>query len=169
MHSSQDFEQIEEILQNRKLNMGRPPKEDKVTFITPLIIGGAPTIDGNIYPMHVLAQLVERLSLKPQIIIQEMNQVERKLKGISISEPWDAKAMGFITGGKIVSTTLYIECECKNTREGKKLAGLVSTIGVENLDFFPVGYGLKDESGMIAPNYKLSYVAFEPKRQPIRR
>ena len=148
--------------------MGRPAKEDKVTFITPLIIGGAPTIEGNIYPMHVLAKLVERFSLKPQIIIQEMNQVERKLKGLSLSEPWDAKAMGFITGARIVNTTLFIECECKNTREGKKLAGLVSSLGVEHLEFFPVGYGFKDASGMISPDYKLSYVAFEPKRQPMR-
>ena len=144
--------------------MARTPKEDCFVFTFPLIVGGMPTIDGNVYSMQILSNLVERFILKPEIIVQEMNMVERKARNISLSEPWDKKIMGIVRKGFIANSTLFVECECKGGREGKKLAGLVQSLGVENVEFFPVGFGYTGEDGMISPDYKISYIAFEPKK-----
>lgn len=138
-------------------------KEDTFVFTVPLMVAGMPTVDGNIYPIQVLNNLVERFSLKPAIIIQEMNPVERKLKKIPLSEPWEKKAMGYITKGMVINSTLMIQCECKSSREGKILSGLIKNFGVNGIEVFPVGYGICGKDGIISPDYKLSYVAVEPK------
>ena len=144
-----------------------PPKskEEGYKFSTVLMVAGMPTVDGNIYPMHVLNKLVERFTLQPRIIVQEMNPVERKMKNISLSEPWEKKAMGYVVGATIVNSALVINCECKTTREGKMLSGLIQTAGIAGVEFFPVGYGLAGADGIISPDYRLSYVAVEPKRK----
>lgn len=140
-------------------------KEELYKFSAVLMVAGMPTVDGNIYPMHVLAKLVERFTLQPRIVIQEMNPVERKMKNIPLSEPWDKKIMAYVVSATIAKSALIINCECKNSREGKVLAGLIQSNGINSVDFFPVGYGLVGADGVISPDYRLSYVAFEPKRK----
>ena len=145
--------------------MANKSNEELYKFSASLMVAGMPTIDGNIYPMHVLNKLVERFTLNPKIIVQEMNPVERKMKNISLSEPWDKKTMAYVINATIVNSSLIINCECKNSREGKVLAGLIQSNGINSVDFFPVGYGLVGADGVISPDYRLSYVAFEPKRK----
>jgi len=147
-----------------ELIMAVKNKEVPYVFNVPLMVAGMPTIDGNIYPIQVLNNLVERFTLKPYIIIQEMNPVERKVKQISLSEPWEKKAMGYVTKGVVVNSTLIIQCECKSSREGKILSGLIKNFGVNGIEVFPVGYGTVGKDGIISPDYKLSYVAVEPKK-----
>lgn len=146
-------------------NMATKTKAEGYKFSAVLMVAGMPTIDGNIYPMHVLNKLMERFTLQPRIIIQEMNPVERKMKNIPLSEPWDKKAMAYVMGASIVNSSLIINCECKTTRDGNMLAGLIQTSGIAGVEFFPVGYGVAGADGIILPDYRLSYVAVEPKRK----
>ena len=145
--------------------MANKSNEELYKFSASLMVAGMPTINGNIYPMHVLNKLVERFTLNPKIIVQEMNPVERKMKNISLLEPWDKKTMAYVINATIVNSSLIINCECKTTREGKMLSGLIQTVGISGVDFFPVGYGVAGADGIISPDYRLSYVAVEPKRK----
>lgn len=150
--------------------MATKPKAERVTFSVVLMVAGMPTIpNGEIYTMQIMQMIVERCTLKPSLIIQEMNPVERKAKKIPLAEPWDKKIMADIVSAQIVGNKLVIACECRNNRDGRKLAGLIETVGIESLEFFPVGYGVQGANGVIAPDYKLNYVAVEPKKLSLSR
>ena len=57
--------------------------------------------------------------------------------------------------------------ECRNNAEGRKLEGIIEGIGIENVEFFPVGYGTVDAGNVINPDYVLNYVSIEPKKRPL--
>ncbi len=141
------------------------PKEEKYVFSTVLMIAGMPTVpNGEIYTIDIMRRLVERFTVKPKLIVQEMNLVERKAKNISVAEAWNQKVMADILSGEIVDNKLVIHCQTRLNRDGRKLAGILQTNGHESVEFFPVGYGVMNEAGVIASDYQLNYVAVEPKK-----
>lgn len=138
-------------------------KKEKLIFAAPLIIADRVTSNGNVYTKELCYKLIERFTLKPHIIIQELNPVERQLKNIPIAEPWDKKIMAVVKKGEMVGDMLVITAECRLTRDGKKLAGMVQTLGINELEFMPVGYGMPDNLNRIGLDYRLNYIAVEPK------
>jgi len=107
----------------------------------------------------------EQMSKSPQIIIQEMNEVERKVKKVPIQLPWMKQIMADGLKAEIIEGNLIVHALCRQNREGRKLEGIVKSIGMENLTFFPVGYGEVDKNNVIKPNYQLNYIAVEPKQK----
>lgn len=143
----------------------KKPKEKKFNFSTVLMIAEQPSIpNGEIYTHDILRMLVERISIKPYIIVQEMNQVERKIKNIPLAEPWDKKIMATVISAELIDGKFIIHCETRLNRDGRKLAGIIKENGIDSIVFFPVGYGVPGPNGVLAPNYKLNYVAIEPKK-----
>jgi len=141
------------------------PKEQKLKFSTTLMLAGQPTVpNGEIYTHDILARLVERLTIKPYIIVQEMNQIEREAKNILLAEPWDKKVMANVVSGELTDGKFIIHCETRLNRDGRKLAGIITENGIDTIDFFPVGYGVPGPNGVLAPNYQLNYVAMEAKK-----
>ena len=138
-------------------------KKHKVLFAAPLIIADRVTSSGNVYTRELCYKLIERFSLKPYIIVQELNPLERQLKHIPLSEPWDKKIMGVVKKAEMVADMLVISVECRLTRDGKKLAGMVQTLGINDLEFMPVGYGMPDNLNRIGLDYRLNYIAVEPR------
>lgn len=134
---------------------------EKIEYSTVLMIAGMPTDTGRIYPPEVLSRLMERFTLKPEIIIQEMNPVERELKKIPIAEPWDKKIMATVKRAELIEGKLVIHFVCKNNKDGRKLTGIIDTMGINAIDFIPVGYGTANEAGIVAPTYRLNYIAVE--------
>ncbi len=150
--------------------MATKEKAERFKFSAVLMVAGMPTVpNGEIYSMQIMNRIVERCTLKPSLIVQEMNPVERKAKNIPLAEPWDKKIMADIVSAQIMGTRLVINCECRNNRDGKKLQGLLQTVGIDALEFFPVGYGIQGADGVINPDYKLNYVAIEPKAMQHRK
>jgi hypothetical protein len=140
-------------------------KEEKFKFSTTLMLAGQPTVpNGEIYTHELIRRLVERFTVKPYIIVQEMNPVEREAKKIPLAEPWSKKVMANVVSGELVDGKLIIHCETRLNRDGRKLAGIIQENGIESVEFFPVGYGVPGPNGVIAPNYQLNYVAVEPKK-----
>ena len=137
--------------------------KDKLVFTAPLIIADRMTTKGNVYPRELCQKLIERFTLKPHIEIQELNPVERQLKGIPLAEPWPKKTMAVIKSAHMYGDMLIISAECRLTRDGKKLAGMVKSLGIDALEFMPVGYGIPDNMNRIGLDYRLNYVAVEPK------
>lgn len=143
----------------------KKPKEKKLKFSTTLMLAGQPSIpNGEIYTHDILRRLVERVSVKPYIIVQEMNQVEREAKKIPLAEPWDKKIMATVLSAELVDGKFIIHCETRLNRDGRKLAGIITENGLDSIEFFPVGYGVPGPNGVLAPNYQLNYVAVEPKK-----
>jgi hypothetical protein len=138
-------------------------KKEKYSFSAVLFALNRKTANGFIYPREVLDKVVERLYKKPYIVVQEMNEPERRVKKIPIAEPWAKKVMADVKSGKIIENNLVFKAECRNNREGRKLEGIIKNVGLEQLEFFPVGYGTADENKTINLNYKLNYIAVEPK------
>lgn len=139
-------------------------KKERYPFSVILLSGNKPTIDGNIYPTELLHHLCETFTKKPQIIIQEMNVVERKVKKIPIELPWKKQIMADVIKGEVIENNLVIYALCRANREGRKLEGIIKNIGIPHLRFFPVSFGETDDNKVIKPhNYRLNYIAVEPK------
>src|SRR5210317_610414 len=90
----------------------------KPTFTTVLMVADTPTEKGRIYPIELLHRLLERFTVKPEIIVQEMNPVERELKKIPIAEPWDKKIMATVKSAEIIDNQLMITFVCRLNRDG---------------------------------------------------
>lgn len=145
--------------------MPAAPKKERFLFSVNLLTANEPTADGRIYPPEVLNKVLERFSKAPTIIVQEMNEVERMVKKIPVQLPWMQQAMADVVKGEIVDGDLVIHALCRHSREGSKLEGIIKGIGMENLRFFPVGYGEIDANKVIKPGYQLNYIAVEPKKR----
>jgi len=140
-------------------------KKERFTFSVNLLSSNKPTVDGHIYTLEILERMREQMSKSPQIIIQEMNEVERKVKKVPIQLPWMKQIMADGLKAEIIEGNLIVHALCRQNREGRKLEGIVKSIGMENLVFFPVGYGEVDANNVIKPNYQLNYIAVEPKQK----
>lgn len=140
-------------------------KKERFTFSVNLLSSNKPTVDGHIYTLEILERMREQISKSPQIIIQEMNEVERKVKKVPIQLPWMKQIMADGLKAEIIEGNLIVHALCRQNREGRKLEGIVKSIGMENLTFFPVGYGEVDKNNVIKPNYQLNYIAVEPKQK----
>jgi hypothetical protein len=140
-------------------------KKERYEFSFILFSSNAPTINGHIYTPELLHNLCERFTKKPKIIIQEMNEVERKVKKIPVELPWTKQIMADVIKGEMVEGELVVYALCRANREGRKLEGILKNIGMENLTFFPIGYGETDDNKVIKPNYQLNYIAVEPKKK----
>jgi len=127
------------------------------------LTAGEPTQSGNIYPEEVLLKMAIRFTQKPPIYIQEMNEVERKAKKIPMADVWEEKIMGMVTKGEIKNKDLIFHATCLSNKHGRKLQEIIKSVGIENLDFLPVGYGTVGDKKIINSNYKLNFVAVEPK------
>ena len=71
--------------------------------------------------------------------------------------------MASVKSAEMVGNNLIFEAECRLSRDGKKLSGMVQTLGIEEIEFVPVGYGVPDDKGIIGIDYQLIYIAVEPK------
>jgi len=148
--------------------MARVPS-DQTMHKAILMVGDSPTIDGRVYSLELCTWLADRMGRKPELIVQEICHVERRLKKISEAEPWMEKAMAVIIGAEMEGNSLVFYFRCKTSRDGKKLEGIIRQYGVESIEFYPVGYGEIDENGTVKPGYQLNYVAIDIKtemRQP---
>lgn len=143
--------------------MAYKPKKEKFHFKAILMVADAPTQDGRIYPRELCEKIVSRLNERPYIIIQELNLVERKLKQIRADVVWDKKIMASVKSAQMVGNNLVFEAECRLSRDGKKLSGMVQSLGLAEIEFVPVGYGVPDDMGIIGVDYQLIYIAVEPK------
>ena len=146
------------------MTSSKKTKKEKYTFSFVLFSANKPTINGRIYTPELLHQMC-KLFTKEKIIIQEMNEVERKVKKISVAEPWMKQVMADVVRGEFIEGELVVHALCRNNREGRKLEGIIKNIGMENLTFFPIGYGDVDDNNVIKPNYHLNYIAIEPKNK----
>lgn len=142
--------------------MAYKPKKEKFHFNAVLMLADTPTQDGRVYPMELCQKIVERLNERPYIIIQELNLVERKLKDVRPDVVWKEKVMASVKSAEMIDNKLVFEAECRLSRDGKKLSGMVQSLGLEEIEFVPVGYGIPDENGVIGMNYELIYISVEP-------
>lgn len=143
--------------------------EEKVKFSAILLFADMPTQEGNIYTSSLCTKLAARLCQTPRIIIQEFNPVERRLKKVLLEEPWSKKIMADVIDAELIDNKLVFSAECRVNRDGKKLAGMIQSLGINSLEFVPVGYGVADASGMIGMDYRLNYIAVEPNNQAIMK
>jgi hypothetical protein len=139
-------------------------KEEPFKFSSVLLNADKPTSDGRFYPKVVIINILKRCTEKPELIIQEMNPVERGVKKIPLAEPWSERIMAHVTGAEMEGVNLVIHAECRNNRYGRMLRGIILSTGIENVEFFPVGYGTVTDKNVINPDYKLNYIAMEPKK-----
>ena len=139
-------------------------KTEKFKFSGVLLVADKPTADGRFYPKAVIENILGRCVMKPALIVQEMNPVERQTKNISLAEPWDEKIMAIVLGAEMQGVNLVFHAECTNNRDGRKLKGIIQGIGMENIEFLPVGYGTVTDKNVINVDYKLNYIAVEPKK-----
>lgn len=140
-------------------------KKERFVFSVNLLTENKPTANGRIYTHETLQKICERITKAPKIIIQEMNEVERKIKKIPVQLPWMKQVMAEVLKGEIVEGDLVIHALCLQNREGSKLEGIIKGIGMDNIIFFPIGYGEVDENKVIKPGYQLNYIAIEPKKK----
>ena len=138
-------------------------KKEKFKFNAVLMLADTPTQDGRVYPRSVCEKVVARLNERPYIIIQELNLVERKIKDVRADVVWKQKIMASIKGAQMIENQLVFEDECRLSRDGKKLSGMVQSLGLPEIEFVPVGYGVPDDKGIIGNDYDLIYIAVEPK------
>lgn len=127
----------------------------------------SPTSSGNIYPIDCLNQICKQINSAVQKpTIQQINSAERDKKKIPAYEPIPSQVMAKITSAVVEGNSLDVICEIKPGRNGTKLKGLLETVGIEHLEFVPVGYGntRKTEIGNVVFNYTLKYVSVEPKQ-----
>jgi len=142
--------------------METKPKKEKFTFSSVLLIADKPTQDNRTYSRELCEKIVKRLNERPQIVIQELNLVERNLKKVRVDEVWKSKTMATIKSATLLDDKLVFEAECRLSRDGKKLSGMVQSLGLADLEFAPVGYGIPNEQGVIGIEYELIYIAVEP-------
>lgn len=139
---------------------------NKVTFeVVGLIEAGVPTEAGNVYTMDCLVRVAEQINTNPgTLTLQEMHVSEREKKGIAMYEPMQSRTMAVILGAKINGSSLDLACETKPTRDGKKLGGILNSLGVDGAVFVPVGLGDTIAIGGVneVRNYLLKYVSVEP-------
>jgi hypothetical protein len=137
-------------------------KKEKFHFKSLLLLADTPTQDGRVYTRELCDKIVARLNERPYIVIQELNLVERKLKDVRPDVVWKQKVMASIKSAQMIGNQLIFEAECRLSRDGKKLSGMVQSLGLEELEFVPVGYGIPDDKGVIGVDYELIYIAVEP-------
>lgn len=139
---------------------------NKVTFeVIGLIDANIPTESGNVYTMDCLQQVVMQINANPgKITLQEMHVAEREKKGIAMHEPMQSRTMAVITAARINGDSLDLVCETKPTRDGKKLGGILGSLGIGAITCIPVGFGDTVSVGALneVRNYLLKYVAVEP-------
>lgn len=139
---------------------------NKITFeVIGLIEANIPTESGNVYTMDCLQQVVTQINANPgKIILQEMHVDEREKKGIPMYEPMQSRTMAVVVGARINGESLDLVCDTKPTRDGKKLAGIIGSLGVGAITCIPVGFGDTTKTGSTneVRNYLLKYVAVEP-------
>lgn len=137
-------------------------KISKISYNIPgLFIANKPTESGNIYTSECLI-LIERQILTNKLTVQEMNSPEREKLRIPVYEPIQSRVMAIITSVSINGDSLDCVIETKSTREGKKLNGIIDTLGgLDKLNFIPVGLGYTNEKNEVY-NYILKYVTIEP-------
>lgn len=137
--------------------------KEKFRFKALLIKANTPTSSGYIYPEELCQNLCDRLNTRPYIVIQEMNEVERKAKDKPLYIPWKGKDMASIKSAEFVDGNLIIEAECRLSRDGKKLSGMVQNLGLDELIFAPIGIGTQ-QNNIIDVEYELTYVVVHPVR-----
>jgi hypothetical protein len=136
----------------------------KVSFTIDLFNVNAQTESGNIYPAETLMAVVDQINTtKPKLTVQEMNVPERQAKSIPLWEPIKKNTMAVLDSAEIVDGVLKVQCETRLTRDGKKLAGMLSNLESSEMTFFPVGYGDGANGNKhIITSYELKYIALEP-------
>ena len=99
-----------------------------------------------------------------KVTVQEMNVPERERDGIPAYEPIKSRTMAIILGATVINGSLDVVCETRSTRDGKKLTGMLNTIGIELLEFVPVGFGKTRINGKLNEvyDYILKYVSVDP-------
>jgi len=118
---------------------------------------------GNIYPQSIAEQIiVDVLMGKASYDIEEVSPVERRLKKIQPFNAWKEHAMADSVGAKIDDGKFIMSFKIRNNKYGKLLSSLITTNGMENIDFFPVGIGDTGADNVVT-KYKLSYISFEVK------
>lgn len=137
-------------------------KKQKYRFSSVLLIADKVTAFNRVYNRELCEKIVERLNQRPYIVIQEMNLVERKLKKINEDVVWKEKVMATIRSATMLDNKLVFEAECRLSRDGKVLSGMVQSLGLAEIEFVPVGRGIPDSNGVIGLDYELIYVAVEP-------
>lgn len=121
-----------------------------------------PTEGGNVYTFDTVMKLMEIInSSAERITIQEMNVPERLRDKIPPYQPIPSRTMAYLLSAELNGNSLDVTCETKPSRDGRKLVGIMSTVGIDNIHFIPVGYGYPDANGCVT-NYTLKYVSIEP-------
>jgi type III secretion system FlhB-like substrate exporter len=139
------------------------PIKPAFTFKINLLTKNAPTVNGHYYTDQVFQKIINKIQ-GGSIIVQEYAEVERNIKKIPMGEPIPRKIMADATSAEVVGNDLIITVECKNTKIGGKLAGIIENIGLDNLLFFPIGSGTLNQRSEIQMDYDLKFIAFEPKK-----
>ena len=127
--------------------MAYKPKKEKFRFKAILMIADTPTQDNRVYSRELCEKITSRLNEKPHIIIQELNIVERKLKDKRPDVVWPQKVMASIKSAQMVGNQLIFEAECRLSRDGKKLSGMVESLGLQEISSFQsvMGYRMSEE------------------------
>jgi hypothetical protein len=142
--------------------MTNTPKKEKFKFKAVLMVSDQPTEDKRVYSKALCEKVVARLNEKPYIVIQEMNLVERKLKEIRPDVVWKQKIMATIQSAQLIEGQVVFEAECRLSRDGKTLSGMVQSLGIQEIEFTPVGRGTLGANGVVNLDYELIYISVEP-------
>lgn len=134
----------------------------QVFKITGLFEADKPTESGHVYGIDTIMKLMEVInSSAERITVQEMNVPERVRDKIPPYQPIPSRTMAYIISAEINGNSLDVICETKPSRDGRKLVGIISTVGIDNIHFIPVGYGNPGQNGYVT-DYVLKYVSIEP-------
>jgi len=130
--------------------------------ISGLIEADKPTESGNVYSMDTLVELARIINTPGErITVQEMNSPERLRDKLPPYQPIQSRVMAYLLNAEINGNSLDVVCETKPSRDGRKLVGIISTVGIDNIHFIPVGYGDRNNDGYVI-GYVLKYVSIQP-------
>lgn len=139
--------------------MPRKPIVEHVSIIS----ADKKTEGGSVYTLELVNNICNFINSRAgSLIIEELNTVERKMKGIDPALPLLDEAWGIIKEARVENGELIIGFEYTKTKYGKKFRRIVSSIGMNGLSIFPVGYGNVGENGIVS-DYTLLFVGVLPK------
>ena len=120
-----------------------------------------PTASGRWYAEYAIDDIVKSVIDGKKYIIQEYSPLEREIKKIRADMVWTETIMGTCIAAEKKDGKLLMTFKCASNKYGKRLKNLCESIGIRNLNLFPVGRGIaRDVSGKpVVSDYDLIYIA----------
>lgn len=145
--------------------MSKKQTEQPSVFEATIFVIGTRIKSGNTYPQEVADKIIlDVVTGEKKYTIEEVAPADRSKNGVMPYESWPQRAMAKAIDAKMVGNRLVMTFQIYKNKYGKNLSLLLENNPPGSIEFYPVGIGSPDESGVVA-NYSLSYVSFELKNK----